>query len=531
MRTRSGGSPSTAAVSSRSRYGAWVQARITSVSPSSQAAPASGSMQACSTKAVRKAPATTWADPARAAAASPRRTRPSISRLPGRSGWTGGASGASAAAGSIQRRQRRPGDRETGQVAVGAVLEGHQRHRLAAEAHLGLGERRLVGEAGDHPEAVAPGDVGGGEDGRDPRPGRRPGCQVAEAEGGVGVRRAHRLQHQPAGAPDVGAEGLAARRPWRGRRGAAAGRRPRRRPPAAPRRGARRRRRRPRRRSCGSRCSGRARRRAPPRPRPAPGRGTRAISALAAISMPGVQMPHCAAPWRRNAACSRASPAPASPSTVVTARPATRAAGVRQAQTGWPSTSTVQAPQSPASQPTLVPVSPASSRSTSESRRVGRSASKRGVCAVQSEAEAGAVQVHRAPPASARSARRSSSAAAVGAVAGIGAHVVDRSQRRRHRRCVDPAGQPRVGRRADQPRLQRRQPRRHRAAGADRQRRRGHPAACDHDPRRDHGDRDHQVPARAELQKRRAAGGGGLRDEDRGDQLARPAVGAARRRG
>ena len=44
MRTRSGGSASTAAVSWRSMYGAWVQARITSVSPSSQAAPASGSM-------------------------------------------------------------------------------------------------------------------------------------------------------------------------------------------------------------------------------------------------------------------------------------------------------------------------------------------------------------------------------------------------------------------------------------------------------------------------------------------------------
>ena len=42
---------------------------------------------------------------------------------------------------------------------------------------------------------------------------------------------------------------------------------------------------------------------------------------LAAISMPGVQMPHCAAPWRWNAACSASRPSVASPSTVVTRRP------------------------------------------------------------------------------------------------------------------------------------------------------------------------------------------------------------------
>ncbi|OWK20273.1 hypothetical protein AJ88_32395 [Mesorhizobium amorphae CCBAU 01583] len=53
------------------------------------------------------------------------------------------------------------------------------------------------------------------------------------------------------------------------------------------------------------------------------------------------------------------------------AAPAADAAGIRQAQTGSPSTSTVQAPQSPASQPTLVPVSRKSSRSTEERRRTG----------------------------------------------------------------------------------------------------------------------------------------------------------------
>ena len=59
------------------------------------------------------------------------------------------------------------------------------------------------------------------------------------------------------------------------------------------------------------------------------------------------------------------------PRRCVTAAPATEAAGIRQAQTGSPSTSTVQAPQSPASQPTLVPVSRSSSRSTGDSRRSG----------------------------------------------------------------------------------------------------------------------------------------------------------------
>ena len=56
---------------------------------------------------------------------------------------------------------------------------------------------------------------------------------------------------------------------------------------------------------------------------------------------------------------------------MVTEAPATEAAGIRQAQTGLPSTSTVQAPQSPASQPTLVPVSRNSSRKTCDNRLTG----------------------------------------------------------------------------------------------------------------------------------------------------------------
>ena len=83
----------------------------------------------------------TCAAAASAAAASPRRTRPSISRLPGRSRVDCGrvrrraASAGSASAGSgVQatgkpaRSQRRAG-----------VLEGDERHRLAAEARLAFG--------------------------------------------------------------------------------------------------------------------------------------------------------------------------------------------------------------------------------------------------------------------------------------------------------------------------------------------------------------------------------------------------------
>ena len=82
--------------------------------------------------------------------------------------------------------------------------------------------------------------------------------------------------------------------------------------------------------------------------------------------------PHCTAPCARKADWSGSSrPSRSSPSTVVTSRSATCATGTRQAQTACPSSWTVQAPQSPASHPTFVPVSARSSRRTSESRRIG----------------------------------------------------------------------------------------------------------------------------------------------------------------
>ena len=58
-------------------------------------------------------------------------------------------------------------------------------------------------------------------------------------------------------------------------------------------------------------------------------------------------------------------------STVVTARPSAWIANVRHARTVSPSRRTVQAPQTPCSQPTCVPVSDRSSRMKSESSRRG----------------------------------------------------------------------------------------------------------------------------------------------------------------
>src|SRR5882724_12409664 len=82
--------------------------------------------------------------------------------------------------------------------------------------------------------------------------------------------------------------------------------------------------------------------------------------------MPGVQYPHWAAPSSAKACwsgCSR--PPSAIPSTVMIRAPSVSTGSARHESTGAPSTSTVQVPHSPSSQPCLVPVSPRSSRSTS----------------------------------------------------------------------------------------------------------------------------------------------------------------------
>src|SRR5438552_3847379 len=100
------------------------------------------------------------------------------------------------------------------------------------------------------------------------------------------------------------------------------------------------------------------------------GAGLRSSSSCATTIMPGVQKPHCR-PWHtRNASCSGLSPAAGvRPSIVVTAAPSHWAASSRQARALQPSTRTVQAPHTPCSQPTWVPVRPRSSRRKSLSAR------------------------------------------------------------------------------------------------------------------------------------------------------------------
>src|SRR5687768_7124146 len=79
---------------------------------------------------------------------------------------------------------------------------------------------------------------------------------------------------------------------------------------------------------------------------------------------PGPQNPHCSDPFSSNSRCSGCSCSlVASPSIVSTSRPSACTASIRHELTDLPSTITVQAPQSPTSQPSLDPVNWRSSRS------------------------------------------------------------------------------------------------------------------------------------------------------------------------
>ena len=100
-----------------------------------------------------------------------------------------------------------------------------------------------------------------------------------------------------------------------------------------------------------------------------------------------MQKPHCS-PWHSAKACWTGfidSPvgrsgrrAPSKPSTVVIAWSWAVTANIRHERIGWPSTRTVQAPHTPCSQPTWVPVSPRSWRRKSDSsRRAGTAAERR----------------------------------------------------------------------------------------------------------------------------------------------------------
>ena len=130
----------------------------------------------------------------------------------------------------------------------------------------------------------------------------------------------------------------------------------------------------PRRRCAGSRCSGRGCRRGPGGSRPRSGRGFSSRKGTSVIRKPGraeaalqaVRIPE------RLLERMELGPAPgASPSTVVSSWPSACTASIRQERTGSPSSSTVQAPHTPCSQPTWVPVRPSSWRRKSESSRRG----------------------------------------------------------------------------------------------------------------------------------------------------------------
>ncbi len=248
---------------------------------------------------------------------------------------------------------------------------------LAALAGAGLGQRRLVGEGGDDAEAVVAGDVGGGEDVDLAGGFSGPGGSVADGEGGGMVRRADRAHFkrvgsgvvgavdfgahdlgQPVEAFDTGADGVAglgARRGPIGDGGVAN-------------------------RVDDLGIAGAAAEHAAERvfglgpgwlrivPQQGGGGHQHARRADAALRRPvaqegGLQVGLGVGPQPLDGGDLGL---------------AARAAVVRQAQTGAPFSRTVQAPQSPASQPTLVPRRPRSSRSTSRRRRPGRLATLAG---------------------------------------------------------------------------------------------------------------------------------------------------------
>ncbi len=95
------------------------------------------------------------------------------------------------------------------------------------------------------------------------------------------------------------------------------------------------------------------------------GFGLERRSPSAAMICPGVQYPHCMASSLRNACWTFPSSSPfIRPSMVVISCPSASSARIRQAYRGRSSTSTVQDPHSPRSQPGFVPVRPAFSRKT-----------------------------------------------------------------------------------------------------------------------------------------------------------------------
>ena len=260
------------------------------------------------------------------------------------------------------------------------------------------------------------------------------------------------------------------------------------------------------------------------------GDGFFSISAVAATSIPGVHAPHWAAPCSRKDRCNRR-PASrcAKPSTVVTSHPSTCPADIRQAQTGSPSSNMVQAPQSPASHPTLVPVKPSSSRRTRDSRCDGelvtttlRPFTRNAIdCASASGSNSRAVAISKNSYASIQSPlyRRQRS---IHPVFSRRPYVINRGQAME---VFLPHSLPKplANHRPDQLLLKLAQSSSHRRARSHRDPRISNPARIVHqNHRRDHRNRNHQISARSQLHKRRRRALYHPRHQHRRQQLVCP---------
>jgi hypothetical protein len=97
--------------------------------------------------------------------------------------------------GAVDRRQRRPNDRQVRSVdgLYGLAAADQGEDRLAAMADMALGEHRLVLEIGIDAEGILARHILGGENALDAGMAGEKGRKIADGEAGGGVRRAHRL--------------------------------------------------------------------------------------------------------------------------------------------------------------------------------------------------------------------------------------------------------------------------------------------------------------------------------------------------
>jgi len=95
-----------------------------------------------------------------------------------------------------ERLQRLPADREAPDIEGidGSTLADHGGDRLAAIAHLTLGEDRLVLELGEDAKAVLARHVCRRQHAEDPGLVRDEGAEIADAEAGAGMGRADGAQ-------------------------------------------------------------------------------------------------------------------------------------------------------------------------------------------------------------------------------------------------------------------------------------------------------------------------------------------------